>query len=88
MKKAFRGGGVYAENKRVASIQPGEGGGGKQSRKPMKQPVQSPGDHIEQGAVWKQKMDVEPREKLQRGKRWDWYEPGLSELSPVEESVF
>ena len=53
----------------MASTQPGEGGGDKQSRKPMKQPVQSPGDHTEQGAVWKHKMDVEPRVKLQKGKR-------------------
>ena len=55
---------VYAENKRVASIQPGEWGVGKQSAAspPKKKPVQRRyGDHTEQGAIWKHKMDVEPR---------------------------
>lgn len=43
---------VYAENKRVASIQPGEWGVGKQSATspPKMQPVpRRYGDHVEQG---------------------------------------
>lgn len=58
---------VYAENKRGANIQPGEWGVGKQSAAspPRKQPVQRRyGDHIEQGAIWKHKMDVEPRKNF------------------------
>lgn len=68
LEKAFRDSGVYVENKRVASNQPGEGAGGRTDCcKHTKWPVQRPRGHNDQCAVWAHKMDMEPRVQVAEG---------------------